>query len=144
MTPKPNSPLDLIPLIGTPQFNEALSWYEVVTPKPWKHELVESPFFDVVTKQECYYCHKCGKIFKNCTKFKASKDVCPIPDTFTGSLGDLAFELMKKVSKWDFDIACKKIYELLRNDVVLWPYKPEYAICASLLALEMAEKESGK
>jgi hypothetical protein len=92
---KPKSVLDLIPLIGDEQaFRKAISEYEVVMPKPWRHRLF--PGAEV--------CIKCKKTVWDGEKYTPEMDnPCPIPDTFTGSLGDLAFELRDKACKLPLD-----------------------------------------
>jgi len=159
---KPNSALDLLPLIGDEQkFREAISWYEEVTPKPWRHK----------QKPLSFKCHKCNHDIRIRTRDnKAYKyEHCPTPDPFTGSLAELEFELRDKAigkgfNEWSitfFDRALVEVWKACNPDNVkiytenhlgfssflnsayYWivnKAKPEHWICIALYALELAKK----
>jgi hypothetical protein len=148
MQPKPKSALDLIPLIGTDKFREAISWYEAVTPKPWKHD--EGTGFGYPAARE-WVCNKCNDTKKYPDEHwrNDKKEIvanCPIPDTFTGSLAELAFELEAKSRKLDtWEDALLKVSAFYgRSGYVFWIYsaKPEHWIIAALYALELAGEKT--
>jgi hypothetical protein len=157
------SALSLIPLIGDDaKFREQLVLlpvWEQVRPKPWGHNRFP------LTKGGSF-CIKCAGKFSNGL---ISVGCCPIPDPFTGSLAELAFELRDKACKLSVDK--NGISPLDRAKIEVWKTccvfagnmavkhqaffsqmliaadswfsdraKPEHWILAALYALELAGK----
>jgi hypothetical protein len=164
---KPKSALGLLALVGDAKFTEAmvlLPVWEQVRPKPWKHEWhKDSPVKDV------WNCHKC-KAEEFVGGWRRGIDgaednhviidylkglPCLIPDTFTGSLAELAFELRDKVLQLPqgqklFAEAADKTFLSNFNCESTWylfwlfTAKPEHWIIAALCTLELVEKGKEK
>jgi hypothetical protein len=142
--------LDLLKLVGDEQkFRQAIAYYEAITPKPYKH--FESQSF---TPSSCdrTYCIKCHKHLDTVADIKSD---CLVPDPYTGSLGDLAFELRDKVGYGLFLKGITKVHNMNVDISVgqepdtatvsakefLLQAKPEHWIIAALYALELAKEK---
>lgn len=147
MTPTPKSAIELMPLIGTPEFAQQmvlLPVWEQVRPKPYAHSAT-----DIYGQ-----CKKCSTVLEKDGIYvqDAFETNCPIPDPFTGSLAELAFELKAIVTHTSpllermFCQAMNKIAEKLNttyyDDCAWWllEARPEHWIIAALLALELAKE----
>jgi hypothetical protein len=125
--------LDLISLIGTDKFREAIS--PLVMPKPWRHKVKQ---YACMEKGGSDTCKKCAETIFAKTYYTQIGN-CSIPDTYSGSLGDLAFTLMGKTDA----INLKKATEEIGIDKFNpWPGKPEIWICAALRAIEISKENS--